>query len=833
MIYFCCDLRRRNAVRGSALNGIDFVEVRDLDAPTEDERQKRLYVHLLNDHSGTTPGIDNVRVEGGERIDDIAVIGVSVGSGSEADVITVDVDKPGDFSVYTLRLVLDATHDEPPVGFDPQLAVVDFSFKAECPSDFDCRSVRVCPREKTTGPDIDYLAKDYAGFRRLMLDRMAVLAPQWTERNPADLGVALVEILAHVGDQLSYQQDAVATEAFLGTAHNRISVRRHARLVDYFISDGCNARCWVALEVSADVTKPPASEDPVLPAGTALATRISGRSLRVPSNSEVLAEARAVFETVEPLQELYAAHNELPFYTWSDHRCCLPKGATHATLRGHYPKLAVGDLVILEEVRGPLTGNGADADPARRHAIRLTRVDAFDPDDDPLVDPLTSSDPDPREVTEIYWDRADALPMAFCISATPERGGGTIDDVSIARGNIVLADHGMSLEDREIGKAPNPGLYRPKKPADDRCRRTGPEPVPPRFRPLLLDGPLTHSAPHDADKPASAASTIDHRKVMPVITLEGRLNTDVSRWRPKRDLLASGPSATEFVVETERDGRARLRMGDDAHGARPEPGATFKADYRIGNGTAGNIGAESLVHIASTHPEIISVRNPLPAWGGTDAETIEDVRQRAPSAFKTQERAVSAEDYADVTERMGGIQKAAASFRWTGSWHTVFLTADRLGGGDVDEDFERDVRDHVEKFRMAGYDLEVDRPDLMSLEIELEICVAPDHFRSHVHQTLLDVLSNRMRRDGRRGVFHPDNFSFGDTVYLSAVVAAVQAVPGVDGVRAKTFQRLQAPGEGSVETGKLEVASSEIARLDNDPNFPENGVLRLRLEGGK
>ena len=44
-----------------------------------------------------------------------------------------------------------------------------------------------------------------------MLDRMSALMPQWRERNPADLGVALVEVLAYVGDYLSYQQDAVAT----------------------------------------------------------------------------------------------------------------------------------------------------------------------------------------------------------------------------------------------------------------------------------------------------------------------------------------------------------------------------------------------------------------------------------------------------------------------------------------------------------------------------------------------------------------------------------------------------------------------------------------------
>ena len=64
MIYFCCDLRRRNAVRGSDLNGIDFIEVVDLDAPNEHDRQKTLPVHLFNDYDGTGLGLDNVRIEG-------------------------------------------------------------------------------------------------------------------------------------------------------------------------------------------------------------------------------------------------------------------------------------------------------------------------------------------------------------------------------------------------------------------------------------------------------------------------------------------------------------------------------------------------------------------------------------------------------------------------------------------------------------------------------------------------------------------------------------------------------------------------------------------------
>ena len=71
------------------------------------------------------------------------------------------------------------------------------------------------------------------------------MLPDWKERNPADLGIALVELLAYVGDYLSYQQDAVATESYIGTARRRASVRRHARLVDYLMHDGSNARAWV------------------------------------------------------------------------------------------------------------------------------------------------------------------------------------------------------------------------------------------------------------------------------------------------------------------------------------------------------------------------------------------------------------------------------------------------------------------------------------------------------------------------------------------------------------------------------------------------------------
>jgi predicted phage baseplate assembly protein len=286
-------------------------------------------------------------------------------------------------------------------------------------------------------------------------------------------------------------------------------------------------------------------------------------------------------------------------------------------------------------------------------------------------------------------------------------------------------------------------------------------------------------------------------------------------------------------VEVDTDGAAYLRFGDDLLGQRPEPLTAFVATYRVGNGAAGNVGAESLAHIVTALTAVTLVRNPLPARGGAEPESIEDVRQRAPAAFRTQERAVTEADYATVTERDPRVQRAAATFRWTGSWHTAFLTADRLGGQPADDPFKTSIRQLVERYRMAGYDLEVDGPQFVSMEIAMFVCAKPDYFRSDVKAALLEVFSNRQLPDGRRGVFHPDNFTFGQTVYLSPFYAAAQAVPGVASVQITSFQRQGQPDSKPLVDGFLPMGRLEIPRCDNDPNFAERGVFRLTVGGGK
>ena len=794
--YRCGDARRRRVVRDAeppTVNGIDYLEV-----GTDQTTLEVVFVHNLPGEADGVPSAPaleerNVVVEGGVRITGIHVTNVV----SSGNVLTVTVDAPGDFSTYVLRLRSSDTDESPPSRFDRQLSAVPFSFKVDCPNDFDCAVEEACPPDVLPEPEIDYLAKDYASFRRLMLDRMATIAPDWTERNPADAHVALVELLAYVGDHLSYYQDAVATETYLGTARKRVSARRHARLLDYRVHSGCNARAWVVF----DVAPGGGADGQPLAAGTVLLSRGGADEVTVaPADfaKRLASERPTVFETMHAIT-LRAAHNAIRFHTWSDEECCLPTGATRATLQDDPAlDLLAGDVVLFEEVRSPTTGADAIADPTHRHAVRLTAADH-------VVDDL-----DGTPILEIAWGAADALPFPLCVSALIAPPGGTANraEIAVARGNVVLADHGLSI------------------PSEPLVPRRAPAGRP--YRPHLAGGPLTFRAAFDQAAPAAAATRTDARAALPLVTVIGEDET----WSPKFDLLGSDRFATEFVVEVESDGIAHLRFGDDERGREPEPASEFSARYRIGNGRAGNVGPEAIARAVVAFSGIRAVGNPLAAVGGTDPEPLERVRLDAPEAFRVQERAVTEADYAEVAGRHAEVQRAAAAFRWTGSWYTTFVTIDRTGGRALDRDFSEKLRSFLDRYRMAGHDLELDPPVTVPLDLLLEVCVKSGYFRTDVEEALLERLSNRLLPGGRRGFFHADNLTFGQPVYLSQIFEAAMAVAGVEWVRAVRFQRFGKAAAKELEHEVLRPAAREVAVLDNDPNFPENGRLELAMKGG-
>jgi len=865
----CRDARRRADILAHPfLNGIDFVEYerRPLAQVLVVTFLKPLPNPPHSDPDGAygltqpaNPGL--IRILGGTRIVNIRALEVTlVGTRLE-----ITVSEEGDFSAYVLALGWslqpDGTYQQQNPALDIQFSIAPVNFKAGCPTDFDCRELQVCPPEQAAEPAIDYLAKDYASFRRLLVDLIPQLNPGWLERSPADVGIALLELLAFEGDNLSYFQDAVANEAYLDTARQRTSAKKHARLVDYPMHDGRNAWAFVHFEVTSvgqvglgttilsRVTAPLRYQSSVpgivIPEADVTSTAFD--------SDPALGQVR-VFETAFPL-DVTPTSNTIFLHTWGDLECCLPKGARVAYLycltdvaggrQAVLPDLEAGDFVLLEEVLGPKTGATADAGPIHRQVVQLEDVKPMLVGDPAYSDRLTpdgelqvfNAGDTPLPLLRVKWRRVDALKFPLCLSARIP-GRDPLRNVSVARGNIVLADHGRTISER-VGPISVPG---------DRI-----------FRRRLANAPLTmQSEPDEVEYDLATARlrtarmdlSAPVRRVKPAIALLIDFpGIPQQLWTPVPDLLSSPESEPHFTTEVGNDGRPTVRFGDDEYGRRPTGATGFTAVYRVGNGRAGNVGAEALAHVvqptaALGWPAIARVRNPLPAQDGTDPETIEEVRQFAPAEFRAEQfRAVVEADYAAAAKKLAEVAGAVASFRWTGSWHTVFVGVDPADPEDLITEpggrtrlapgLASRVRNFLTRYKLAGYDLEIRSAQYVPLELAFELCVEADYFRGDVVEAVRQALGNRVNVDGSQGFFHPDRFTFAQNVYLSQIYAAIESVAGVVSVFVTIFRRFGKSDNGELASGVLPIGAWEIARLDNDPAFQENGVIRITAGGGK
>lgn len=720
-------------------------------------------------------------------------------------------------------------------------------------------------QEKT--PEIDYLAKDYASFRQLMLDHLAQRVPGWQEPTEADIGNVMVEILAYAADYLSYYQDAVATEAYLGTARLRTSVRRHARLLDYVLSEGCNARVWVCFEVDELV---------LLPKATPVLSRIAGAEQSpaiLPGSSLYYQAMQAnpkIFETMYDAA-LYPAHNAIALYAEQDAQTIWPAGSTTATLldpgygQERQLRLQAGDILIFEEVKNAETGESRWPDPTRRCAVRLTKV--------------KSGVRGKQHVLDVAWAEEDAFPFPLRLAAWFEDT--LITDISVARGNVVLADHGSSIRHELL----------PPVPANSQVR----------YRPYLLVADLTYAASYSHDaaltQPASLALVQDVYHALPQIALfqssaaapfalskdiENELRNSAMylsseaqeslreqgivlsrnvtaraasdgawelydiinrqywlaesqddnvylhtfrRWSLRRDLLNSGPLDDDFTVDMDDDRRARLRFDFGQQGRQPVAGDRFEVTYRVGEGVQGNVKAETLTRVVTDRQGISRVHNPLPAQGGAEPETVADAVLNAPYAFTTQQRCVIDEDYARMAETHPEVAHAVVEVRWLGGWHTAFIYVQRSGALPVDAAFKRDIASYMQRYLVSGHEVEIRAPHYVALQIVLKIILRPHVSGNQVRNALLQAFSTRPD-----GFFYPGNFTFGQALYQSQLVRRAADVPGVERVEVERFCRADADTASVVQ--HILTQATEIIQLDNDKNAPQNGTIAFVTEGG-
>ena len=307
----------------------------------------------------------------------------------------------------------------------------------------------------------------------------------------------------------------------------------------------------------------------------------------------------------------------------------------------------------------------------------------------------------------------------------------------------------------------------------------------------------------------------------------------------------------DFVVDVDDVGRATLRFGDGDYGQQPSPASTVAdVTYRIGNGRSGNIGADGTrAHRLPTGAADLARRLRCATRSrrrtASIAETIEEVRQLRSGGLPG--HAVSRRHRGRLPKsrrsRSTGVAGAVASFRWTGSWYTVFVGIDPVDPDNVVTDlhgvphleptFKQSVFDRPHRYRLAGYDLEIRAARYVPLDLTIQICASSwAIFRGDVAQAVAMVLSSGVMPGGKYGLFDPAE---------PHVRPAGLSQPHLRGDRAGRRRRIggrhHVPAPRSRPRRRARAAAGspigpwEIARLDNDPQ--QHGERRADIDGGR
>jgi hypothetical protein len=782
----------------SAYNGIDFVEIATSD-------QKTLRVHFLNavPMQGT---VTSVAITGGETVPTVAVKPIDDATDWSTDgttpprpLLTLTVTAPGDFSFYTLSLtsrVLDRYFDH-----------VTFSFKAHCPSDLDCQPAPLeCPPLASVALPIDYLAKDFLSFRKALSDFSALRYPEWQERSEAEFGVMFMEALSGLADDLSYTQDRVAAEATLDTATQRRSLVRRARLVDYEPRPAVASSTTLQFDVTA--------ANPI-PSAVLVSAQLPEAALIYFETGRLVDPATGLVNQASyPANPLWNRASGIQPYWWDDSQRCLKAGETEMWVRNHALGFFIGQPLLVE------TSFKTGAQPPIREIVN---IDRFDEQSDPLI-----GSPPPTLVTHIVL----GAPMKFDHDLTQ----------TTLAGNLVPATQGRRIigEAFAIDHPPASNLQTPLAIVRTGANNTPQDPSP-QYLYTLQSTPLTWLPQSD---PTAAP--------LPELLLNQEAPTQTP-WTWRRNLLDAEPFEDSFTIDPlsfvrtardfssapiqdyDGDAGSTIRFGDGIFGGIPDPGEIFQVTYRYGAGAIGNVAADTIIKVEPGGPAwITAVTNPFAASGGADEETAQRIRRLAPQAFRAvQNRAVRPEDYVAAAETLPWVFRAGTVFRWTGSWLTVFTTADPRGSETIPVGEHVELINLLNRYRMAGYEAYAPAPRYVSLDLYVYVCASPEAFRGDVEAAILKALASRQFPDGTTGFFYPDRFSFGMSLERSKLEAAIQATVGVAGVTSIQYRQRGVIPVPVEMADTVSVAPDQIIRVDNDPSRPESGSLHVRVDGGK
>ncbi len=675
-------------------------------------------------------------------------------------------------------------------------------------------------------------------FQRDLVDearrRIVHYCPEWTEYNLSDPGITLIELFAWMTEMILYRL-------------NRVPEKNYIKFMDMLgiqLHPASSARTRLTFWLSAPLPLGPEEEATemtvVIPRGTEVATR------RTEEEDEIIFTTDETLRIVPP--RLTQLRREQDFH------------------KNYLPRLGIEDFYAFDQ-EAPQVGDtfylGFDeAHDISGHTLQLT-----------FTCRETQAVGVRREDPPLVWECSigDGRWQALAPSTRPGEKD-TTGGLNNAQGSLVMylpleiepnQVYGRSaywIRCRLEPRAPEQGMYTESPRIQDVATHTTGATTRATHARIVENETLGQS-----NGEPGQTFRLEHT---PVLALQAGETVEVigerygevgyEPWKPVRDFADSTRYDRHFVLDTvtgevrfgpsirQRDGTVRQ------YGRIPEAQREIRfSRYRYGGGTAGNVPAGKLRVLKTAIAYVDRVANLQRAEGGRDQERLEEAKMRARRELQAQERAVTAQDFENMTKK---ASRAVARVRCQapnggngpvpGMIELLVVPAafDGLMVGDltqlqVDEALKETITAYLDRYRLLTTTLRIKEPRYLGVRVRAEILISefsqPDVVKARVAERLngfiaplaLEVAPGERQED----LIGPDweGWPFGRDLYVSEIYALIGQVPGVKHVWDVQIDRrpvapaaeassTQAEAGGAEEATQLVTVEERRLQVDDD-----------------
>jgi uncharacterized phage protein gp47/JayE len=298
------------------------------------------------------------------------------------------------------------------------------------------------------------------------------------------------------------------------------------------------------------------------------------------------------------------------------------------------------------------------------------------------------------------------------------------------------------------------------------------------------------------------------------------------RWYPQLDFYGSGPDSRDYVPDR---ASGRVYLGDGVNGQIPAAGALLTAKtFQTGGGSAGNVSINTITQLLGSVSGVQGVTNIKPAEGGSDGETLDSFRQRAPYTLRARGRAITASDYETLAREASSAVAAAHAISLRdinglsrAGWVTLTIVPRSFDAQPMPSFGLRDeVRQYIEDRAPADtaglHQIYISAPDYQPIDVAATLTPIDPSQAAAVETAALAAL----------GVFlHPlyggpqgQGWAPGRSVYVSDVAAALSDLDGLDYVEELSLYK-----SGVLQADRVAVGQNRIAAA---------GQIRITVRSG-